>query len=80
MTTSIASMITDAVSIESFNRGPIPTVFSAPSSCLSTVTSVDGGGLYFGHMGASYADPACYPSPNTASAGWNLYYCLSFNI
>jgi hypothetical protein len=74
-------MITDAVSIESFNRGPIHTVFSAPSSCVSTVTSVDGGGLYFGHMGASYADPACDPSPNTAgAAGWNLYYCSPFII
>ncbi|KUJ14473.1 uncharacterized protein LY89DRAFT_736507 [Mollisia scopiformis] len=71
------SIITDATSISAFNRGPIPTQFSAPTSCLSTLTSVNGaGGLYFGHNGDEYFDTACFPTPTltTSSVQWNLYY------
>ncbi|CZR63619.1 uncharacterized protein PAC_13516 [Phialocephala subalpina] len=56
-----STIITAAASIALLNRGPILDVFSAPTSCLSTLTVV-ANGLYFGHNGGDYEDPACYPS------------------
>jgi hypothetical protein len=75
MTTTTATTITNPASIASLNRGPIPTIFAAPASCLSTLTSVlPTGDLYFGHDLEKYLDAACYPT--STDAAWNLYYCL----
>jgi hypothetical protein len=80
--TTSTTTITDAAVIQGYNRGPIPTVFAAPTSCLSTISSVAGGVGYFGHNDGGYLDPLCYPpttTTNTAAntdAVWNLYYCL----
>jgi hypothetical protein len=85
LSTITTTIFTDTAAISSFNRGPIPTIFTAPTSCLSTLTvGTYGNSLYFGHQDGGYWDPACYPSqtvsvPPDDPAGddaWNLYYCL----
>lgn len=85
---AMAIVITAEASIAQYNRGPIPTAFSPPNSCLSTYTSAETlGGFYFGN-GFSTAgqnlpwDSSCYPTATStpavtdADAPWNLYYCL----
>lgn len=75
-----AIVLDDAGQIASFNRGPIsgPTVLTLPTSCEALPTSVSGGGLYFGHNGASYFDNDCFPTSTLSEAntqsGWGLYY------
>jgi len=75
-TTPYSTTITGA-GISLFNRGPVTSLFIPPTSCLSTLT-YGGDALYFGHNGAEYFDPACYPSPSanlaSQSSSWNLYF------
>ncbi|KAM3067644.1 hypothetical protein ACMFMG_000042 [Clarireedia jacksonii] len=74
-TTSITP-ITDQNVISAFNRGPLLTTYTPPTSCVSTYTF--GTVMYFGHNVESYIDPACYPSSTTeygnGQAAWYVYY------
>jgi hypothetical protein len=77
--TTTAALITDPASIASYNRGMVTSIFTAPESCLSTLSYHSGYGMYFGDWVTAYYDSACYPS-STLSAGpnaWDLYYCQS---
>ncbi|PQE05116.1 hypothetical protein CJF31_00006096 [Rutstroemia sp. NJR-2017a BVV2] len=77
--TSAISSITDPALISSYNRGPLLTAFTAPTSCLSIFTSEPADAMYFGHYAEYYIDSACYPNNITDSGGsgtsaWELYY------
>ncbi|KAN0113234.1 hypothetical protein V8E51_006185 [Hyaloscypha variabilis] len=74
-----AGTITDSAVIASYNRGPLTTIFTPPSSCLSTLTF--NSGMYFGHADTYYYDSSCYPSSYSSTytlladnGDWNQYY------
>ena len=77
---NMSTTITDPAVISSYNRGPLTTTFTPPSTCLSTMTYF-GGSMYFGHAGNLFYDSACYPSSISSSVtghtngNWNQYYC-----
>ncbi|KAI9745287.1 MAG: hypothetical protein M1818_001567 [Claussenomyces sp. TS43310] len=69
----------DAIELSSWNRGPLTTVFTPPSSCLSQLTlTVDENyitTIFQGHDG--WGDAACYPPTRTGTPnweGWGAYY------
>ena len=70
---------TFTASFESFNRGPITTLFVPPTTCNQLLTSAVGT-LFLGHFGPNYFDPACYPAgtiPESSlevQTNWGLYY------
>lgn len=72
------SMITDAASIEAFNRGPI-TKYFAPASTCQDVMSYDGN-MYYGWGEKGLIDTACYPMGTLTSqdivdrTAWELFY------
>ena len=77
-TTPETVMITQAASINAFNRGPITKYWAPPTSCASTM-SYDGN-LYYGYGALGLLDTACYPMGTKKSAdvvdatAWKLYY------
>ena len=78
MTTTAIATISDQAVISSYNRGPILTPYTAPTSCTATPTF--GEGMYVGHWGSGYLDQACYPSSTQAADAaltlWDIYYCI----
>jgi hypothetical protein len=55
-TMTTTNITTEAVYIAAFNRGPVSSTFTAFASCLSTLSSVDGGAMYFGREHGDYLE------------------------
>jgi hypothetical protein len=83
-TISAIPTISDLSSIQAYNRGPITSLLTLPSSCTATVTDPQQkkSVMFFGHENDPYFDISCLPVGTMMSLDlvkskdkWSLYYC-----